>query len=162
MFPKILTTSLLSRLSNLFGTIFHIRLPLKERACVVMYLKVLLSSKFGNYLLRRSYRVFFKSMMIGGRKLFIDLYISINNVCMLFSGRFHELSFHSKSSKFASSISYKRRRLHLYFILFYLFYLLIYLFILFKFYSLIKSPPKRKRFFISRCNYGVLFFERTP
>ena len=37
-------------------------------------------------------------MMIGGRKLFIDLYISINNVCMLFSGRFHELSFHSKSS----------------------------------------------------------------
>ena len=98
MFLKILTTSLLSRLSNLFGTIFHIRLPLKERACVVMYLKVLLSGKFSNYLLRRSYRVFFKSMMIGGRKLFIDLYISINNVCMLFSGRFHELSFHSKSS----------------------------------------------------------------
>ena len=124
VFLKILTTSLLSRLSNLFGTIFHIWLPLKERACVVMYLKVLLSGKFSNYLLRRLYRVFFKSMMIGGRKLFIDLYISINNVCMLFSGRFHELSFHSKSSNL--HLRFHTKGVDYICILFYLFYLLIF------------------------------------
>ena len=75
---------------NLFGIVFHIRLPLKQRDCVP-YLEVLVSGNFNNYLLRKSYRVFFKSkkyFMIGGLKLFIDLYISINNdVCY-----FHEHS----------------------------------------------------------------------
>ena len=72
---------------NLFGTVFHIRLPLKQRACVP-YLKVLVLHNFHNCLLQSSYRVFFKSkksLMIGGLKLFIDLYISVNNVRMLFS-----------------------------------------------------------------------------
>ena len=72
---------------NLFGTVFHIRLPLKQRACVP-YLEVLVSGNFDKCLLRRSYQVFFKSkksFMNGGLKLFIDLYTLINNVCMLFS-----------------------------------------------------------------------------
>ena len=71
----------------LFGTVFHIRLPLKQSACAP-YLEVLVSGNFSNCLLQRSYRVFFKSkifFMIGGLKLFIDLYIPINNVCMLLS-----------------------------------------------------------------------------
>ena len=48
--------------------------------------------------------------MIGGLELFIDLYISINNVCMLLSRTFYELSFNSRCSKFASCISYTKRR----------------------------------------------------
>ena len=63
-------------------------------------------------------------MMIGGRKLFIDLYISINNVCMLFSGRFHELSFHSKSSNL--HLRFHTKGVDYICILFYLFYLLIF------------------------------------
>ena len=63
--------------------------------------------------------------MIGGLELFIDLHISINNVCMLFSWRFDELSFNSRSSKFATFISYVRRRVRLciLFILFIYFWL---------------------------------------
>ena len=70
---------------NLFGIVFCIRLPLKQRA-YVPYLEVMFSGNFNNCLLRRSYRVFLKSkkyFMLCGLKLFIDLYISINNVCML-------------------------------------------------------------------------------
>ena len=48
--------------------------------------------------------------MIGGLKLLINLYILINNVCMLFSLTFYELPFKGRSSNFASSISYARRR----------------------------------------------------
>ena len=74
-------------LLNFFGTVFHIRLSLKRRASVP-YLEVLVSGNFKNCLPRRSYQVFFKSkksFMIGGLKLFMDLYISINNIRMLFS-----------------------------------------------------------------------------
>ena len=112
VFLKILN---LVNVLNLFGTVFHIRPSSKQRACVP-YLEVLVSGNFNNCLLWRSYRVFFKSkkcFMIGGLILFIDLYISMNNICMLFSWTFHELSFNSRSSKFAFSISYNRRRVRL-------------------------------------------------
>ena len=85
-----LKSSMLSMFLNLFGTVFHIKLPLKQRACVP-YLEVLVSGNFNNCLLRRSYRVFFRSkkyLMIGGLKLLTDLYVSNNNdVC-----HFHEHS----------------------------------------------------------------------
>ena len=80
-----LKSSVLSRVLDLFGTIFHVRLPLNRAS--VPNLEVLVSVNFNNCLFWRSYRVFFKSkkpLMIGGLKLFIDLYISINNVYMLF------------------------------------------------------------------------------
>ena len=107
-----LKSSIISRFLNIFGTIFHIRLLLTERTCVP-YLKVLVPGHFNNCLFRRSYRIFFKSkkyFRIGGLKLFIHLYISKKYVCMLFSWTFYELSFNSRSSKFASSISYTRWR----------------------------------------------------
>ena len=84
-----LKSSILSMFLILFGTVFHIRLPLKQSACVP-YLEVMVSGNFSNCLLRRSYQVFFKSkkfFMIGGLKSFIGLYISINNVFY-----FHECS----------------------------------------------------------------------
>ena len=101
-----LKSSILSMFLNLFRTVFHTKSPLKQRACVP-YLEVLVSGNFNYCLLRRSYRVLFKSkksFMIGGLKLFIDSYISISKICMLFSWIFDELSFNSRSSKFASSI----------------------------------------------------------
>ena len=107
-----LNSSILSMFLTLSGTVFHIRLPLKQSACVP-YLEVLVSGNFNNFLLQRSYQVFFKSkkfVMIGGLKLFIYLYISIKNVCMLLSWTFYELSFNNRSSKFASCISYTKRR----------------------------------------------------
>ena len=119
--------SILSMFLNLFGTVFHMRLPLKQRACAT-YLEVLVSGNFNNCLLGRSYRVFFKSkkyFMIGGLKLFIDLYISINNACLLFSWTFHELSFNSRSSKFASSTSCTRRRVCLFILFIWLFEVLL-------------------------------------
>ena len=102
-----LKSSILLMFFNLFGTVFHIRLTW------VQHLKVLALVNFNSRLLRRSYRVFFnskKSFMIVGLKLFIDLCISINNVFMLFSWTYHELSFNSRSSKFVSSILQTRRR----------------------------------------------------
>ena len=72
-----LKSPVLSRFLNLIGTIFHIRLPLKQRPSA--YLEVLVSGNLKNCLFRRSYQVFFKlkkSFIIGGLKLFIDLYIS--------------------------------------------------------------------------------------
>ena len=110
-----LNSSILSMFLFLLGTVFHIRLPLKQSVCVP-YLEVLVSGNFNNCLRQRSYRVIFKSkksFTTGGLKLFINLYISINNVCMLLSGTFHELSFNSRSSKFATCISYTKRRVRL-------------------------------------------------
>ena len=102
-----------------FGTLFHIRLPLKQSACVP-YLEVLVSGNFNNCLLRRSYRVFFKSkksFMIGELQLFIDLYISINNVCY-----FHE---HSTSDLLIVDLRYSHLVFHIlgeeYVCVFYLF-----------------------------------------
>ena len=111
-----LKSSILPMFLILFGTVFHIRLPLKQSACIP-YLEALVSGNFNYCLLWRSYRVFFKSkksFMTGGLKLFINLYISINNVWMLLSWTFHELSFNSRSSKFASCISYTEWRVRLF------------------------------------------------
>ena len=123
-----LKSSMLLMFLNLFGTVLHIRRqPLKQRAGVP-YLEVLVSGNFNNCLLRRSYPVFFKSktfFMVGGRQLFIDLCISINNVCMLFSWTFHELSFNSRFSKFESSISDARRRVRLCILFIWLFEVLL-------------------------------------
>ena len=123
-----LKSSMLLMFLNLFGTVLHIRRqPLKQRAGVP-YLEVLVSGNFNNCLLRRSYPVFFKSktfFMVGGRQLFIDLCISINNVCMLFSWTFHELSFNSRSSKLASCISYTSRRVRLCILFIWLFQVLL-------------------------------------
>ena len=88
-----LKSSILSRFLNLLGTIFHIRLPLKQRGCAP-YLEVLVSGNFNNCLLRRSYRVFFKSkksFMIGGLRLLVlvltGIFQLITYVCY-----FHEHS----------------------------------------------------------------------
>ena len=79
-----LNPSILSRFSDLFEAIFHIRLPLIQRACV-SYLEVLVSGNFNNCLFWRSYLVFLKlkkSFMVGWLKLCIGWYISVNNdVC---------------------------------------------------------------------------------
>ena len=110
-----LKSSILSMSLILFGTVFHIRLPSKQSTWVP-YVEVLVSGNFNNCLFRRSYQVFFKSkkyLMIRGLKLFVDLYISINNVWMLLTWTFHELSFSSRSSTFASCISSTKRRVPL-------------------------------------------------
>ena len=109
---------------NLFGTVFHIRLPLKHRAGVP-YLEVLVSGNFNNCLLRRSYRVFFKSKN-QLNYLLTCIFQLTTHVCY-----FHEhstsYSFNIRSSKFASSISYSRGRVRLCILFIWLFVYFVYL-----------------------------------
>ena len=87
-----LKSSILSMFLILFGTVFHIRLPLKLSACVP-YLEVLVSGNFNNCLLRRSYWVFFKS-----KKFFFSWLVDLNYLLtyifqlLTYVSYFHECS----------------------------------------------------------------------
>ena len=88
-----LKSSILSRFLNLFETIFHIRLLLKEIDWAP-YLEVSVSGNFKNCLLRRSNRVFFKS-----KKIFSWL-MDLNYLSFIFQLLSYVCYFHKHSRSY--------------------------------------------------------------